>query len=61
MSVTVQASPLDRVRAHLRTRGCDTPVPADLREDLDELVLRAARTEVELSPYMRALLRAGER
>lgn len=57
-------SSFDRVKAHLRLRGCRTPVTGRMREDLETLVRRYDEVhslgqeygEVELSPFMHSLL-----
>jgi hypothetical protein len=58
-------SSFDQVSAFLRQRSASAQVPADVQEDAEVLVRRYDRVrsldeafgEVELSPYMRSLLR----
>lgn len=61
-------SHFDRVQEHLQTKGAETPAPAELSGDLDAVVRRCdevrslgqAYGSVELSPYMRSLLRVTD-
>ncbi|MGD0092753.1 MAG: hypothetical protein ABSE73_22810 [Planctomycetota bacterium] len=56
-----------RVRGHMLRRGCCTPATGRVRESLEMLVrrcdevrgLREEYGEIELSPYMRTLLRVS--
>jgi len=58
-------SSFDRVLGHLQGQGEKTPAPEDLRDDVETLVRRCdevrsldrAYGSVELSPFMKSLLR----
>jgi hypothetical protein len=57
-------SSFDQVNAFLRQRSASAPVPADVAEDVEVLVRRYDRVrsldeafQVELSPFMRSLMR----
>ncbi len=57
-------SSFDRVSAFLRQRTASAPVPADVAEDVEVLVRRYDRVrsldeafQVELSPFMRSMMR----
>jgi hypothetical protein len=60
-------SSFDRIARHLRRKGSRTPVRPGLREDLENLVRRCEKAHslgealrhVELSPYMKSLLRVS--
>lgn len=60
-------SAVNRIRAHMTTRGCNTPVNRSRREDLVTLVRRCEDVQgltqeygpIELSPYLRSLLQVS--
>ena len=60
-------SSFDRVKKHLREKGCATAVQAELCDDLEALVRRCDEVRglsreygaIELSPYMTSLLRVS--
>lgn len=64
----MKTSSFDRVQQHLKAKGADTPAPAELTDDLEAVVRRCdevrslgqAYGSVELSPYMRSLLRVTD-
>jgi hypothetical protein len=57
----------NRVKKHLEVRGCDCPAGAELCDDLEVVARRCDELRdlsreygsVELSPYMRSLLRVS--
>ena len=61
-------SSFDRIRNHLRHRSASQPVGEELEEDLEVLVRRCDEVRslgqgfgsVELSPYMKSLLRVSK-
>lgn len=63
----VKPSSIDRIAGHLKRRGSRAPVPVELEDDLETLVRRCdevrslgrAYGSVELSPYLRSLLRVS--
>lgn len=57
-------SSFDRVSAFMRQRSASAPMPADVAEDVEVLVRRYDRVrtldeafQVELSPFMRSMMR----
>lgn len=64
----MKTSSFDRVKSHLLRQGADTPAPAVMQDDLDAVVRRCdevrslgqAYGSVELSPYMKSLLRVSD-
>ncbi len=60
-------SSLERVQNHLKTKGARTPVSEDLHGDLRSVVRRCDSVRnlgdvygsIELSPYMKSLLRVS--
>lgn len=60
-------SSFDRVKKHLESNGAQAPAPEALHDDLEALVRRCdevkslgqALAAVELSPYMKSLLRVS--
>ena len=60
-------SSFERVKRHLQRKGSDVPAPAEMHGDLVAVVRRCDRVRslgqafgsVELSPYMKSLLRVS--
>jgi hypothetical protein len=60
-------SSFDRIRGHLLASGCSEPVPPGMRDDLIMVLRRCEQADerageyggVELSPYMKTLLRVS--